>query len=608
MELVWETDHDDHVSTSAGTENVSIGNVFEMEGRCGGMLLLPCLWFAELQKLNVCPGSWLLGVASSYLLKMMTQQAAAAWAAAKEGLQVSEFLGASAALALLGMHVKQIRHATASTAAANDGWYEPESLVASVAGSLKRHAIKKAQQAAAASAAATVIFPCVIVVVYRVFAFRWTLLELVFCILGVAAVVCWFGDAGFEFLRSWSGSGKWMKPSALSGKEKNDGDPFLRASTLAEAYECISFKGKDRHDTDGSLSLGSREASGRLDVPVSVVVKTREWMGTQWFAGYMSTLLWVTCWIARRMCGSRTTGSWFNLGDTIGHIVIGTHDTLRCGGRLRGGAQRYRSQPVDIPGQWTCQACGQEQVWPVKTHCFRCGCPKGHVPPQPESFLAGPLGRLSQRIAPTNPTYRPQRQNSKPVHPNGATQNFTPWNQPLPVGLVDAAASGSVPAFPAGNLDWLVAFLRQIMSPQDYEKYKSSFEPSPAKEEVPLAVQLANKTKERDTVMGRIEHYRNVCRDLESKLMKQSELLEEAVERKATLHAERDQRACGANCGGGIPSSSGCCLVWTSAPAVQVAFLHSSSGRKLVGCADGKRSPLILGLVLATSCRLQRRR
>ena len=225
-------------------------------------------------------------------------------------------------------------------------------------------------------------------------------------------------------------------------------------------------------------------------------------------------------------------------GDTIGHVGIGKDDTLRCHGRLRGGAQRFRSQPVDIPGQWTCQACGQERVWPVKTRCFRCGCPKGHVPPQPESFLAGPLGRLPQRIAPTNPTYRPQRQNSKPVLPNGATQNFPPLSQILPVGLVDAAASGSVPAFPAGNLDWLVAFLRQVMSPEDYEKYKSSFELSPAKEEVPLAVQLANKTKERGTVTGRIEHYRNVCRDLETKLMKQSELLEEAVERKATLQNE----------------------------------------------------------------------
>ena len=38
--------------------------------------------------------------------------------------------------------------------------------------------------------------------------------------------------------------------------------------------------------------------------------------------------------------------------------------------------------------------------------------------------------------------------------------------------------------------------------------------------------------------MGRIEHYRNVCRDLETKFMKQSELLDEAVERKATLQNE----------------------------------------------------------------------
>ena len=167
---------------------------------------------------------------------MMTQQAAAAWAAAKEGLHVSEFFGASAgfhvseflgapaglhvseflgapaALAFLGMHAKQIRNAAASTAAANDGWYVPESLVTSVAGALKRHASKKVWQAAAASAAATAILPCVILVVCHVFAFRWTLLESVFCVLGVAAVVCWFDGAGFEFLRSlespWSGCAK----------------------------------------------------------------------------------------------------------------------------------------------------------------------------------------------------------------------------------------------------------------------------------------------------------------------------------------------------------------------------------------------------------------
>ena len=167
--------------------------------------------------------------------------------------------------------------------------------------------------------------------------------------------------------------------------------------------------------------------------------------------------------------------------DTMTGIGIGNHDTLLCCGRLRSGAQRYRQPLIDIPGQCTCLACGQERVWPVKNRCFRCVCLKGHSPPQPDPFVVGPLGRLPQRSAPTNPSYRPQRQNPKPVPPTGTTQNFPPLNLPLPVGLVDAAASRSVPPFPAGSLDWLVAFLREIMSPEDYQKYKSSFAPSPAK-------------------------------------------------------------------------------------------------------------------------------
>ena len=37
-------------------------------------------------------------------------------------------------------------------------------------------------------------------------------------------------------------------------------------------------------------------------------------------------------------------------GDTIGHIDIGNHDTLRCSGRLRGGAQRCRP-PFQVSGR-----------------------------------------------------------------------------------------------------------------------------------------------------------------------------------------------------------------------------------------------------------------
>ena len=73
--------------------------------------------------------------------------------------------------------------------------------------------------------------------------------------------------------------------------------------------------------------------------------------------------------------------------------------------------------------------------------------------------------------------------------------------------------------------------------------------------------------------LGRIEHYRNVCRDLETKLMKQSELLDEAVERKATLQneinelevriAEEESRVppvppSGSSCGAGCLSPSSC--------------------------------------------------
>ena len=93
----------------------------------------------------------------------------------------------------------------------------------------------------------------------------------------------------------------------------------------------------------------------------------------------------------------------------------------------------------------------------------------------------------------------------------------------MPVGLVDAAASGSVPAFPAGNLDWLKNFLQQILSPEDYLKYKSSFEPSPQKEEVPLALQLANKTKERGSVLAQIERERVLVSDLKAKYEKHTE-------------------------------------------------------------------------------------
>ena len=43
---------------------------------------------------------------------------------------------------------------------------------------------------------------------------------------------------------------------------------------------------------------------------------------------------------------------------TMAQIGIHDQDTIRCYGRLLGGAQRFRQPPQDIPGQWTCSLCG----------------------------------------------------------------------------------------------------------------------------------------------------------------------------------------------------------------------------------------------------------
>ena len=227
-------------------------------------------------------------------------------------------------------------------------------------------------------------------------------------------------------------------------------------------------------------------------------------------------------------------GKVVGMHDTMWDIGIGHDCTLRCTERLRDGAQRFRQPQPDIPGQWTCSACGQERVWLVRNRCFSCGYPKGHdpVPSAAPAHAVGPTCRLPQRSNPVNPTYRPNQRPHQPVAPTASVQNFPPLNHPLLVGLVDAGASGSVPAFPAGNLDWLKSFLQQTFSPDDYLKYKSSFEPSSQKEEVPLALQLANKTKERSSVLAQIERERVLVSDLKAKYEKHTETLAQLVEQK----------------------------------------------------------------------------
>ena len=72
-------------------------------------------------------------------------------------------------------------------------------------------------------------------------------------------------------------------------------------------------------------------------------------------------------------------------------------------------------------------------------------------------------------------------------------------------------------------------------------KYKSSFDPTPQKEEVPLALQLANKTKERGSVLAQIERERVLVSDLKAKYEKQTETLTQLMERKYSLQGEIEE-------------------------------------------------------------------
>ena len=143
---------------------------------------------------------------------------------------------------------------------------------------LEHQSVKETLQAAAVAAATLVESPFVAVVLHMS---EW----------------CWF-VAGFWIgcILLWNGCqvhlekdmptffGKGKKQGCTS-KESQESCPFSDLQTLTQADsgegsgfvdgadsegECVLFKGKGRHDTDGSLSLGLGEASGRVDVPVSV--------------------------------------------------------------------------------------------------------------------------------------------------------------------------------------------------------------------------------------------------------------------------------------------------------------------------------------------------
>ena len=289
---------------------------------------------------------------------------------------------------------------------------------------------------------------------------------------------------------SWTFPGLWKEQKDSMVEEKVEDTPIPQAS-IREAVIAnddsmcfdghVEFKGKDRHDTDGSLSLGFGEASGRVDVPVSVYkLIDPACMSPQ--SVVVNQSLRVEKTIFMKGLDGRTTIHRVSDDMMIGEIlndwmvgldvmvsfngkVIGMHDTvrdlgierdctLRCSGRVRGGAQRYRQPQPDIPGQWTCSVCFQERVWPVRNRCFRCGAPKGRDPaPSVRPYVVGPTGRQPQRSNPVNPTKRTNQRQPQPVVPSASVQSFPPLNQPVPTGRVETSGTGGVPAFPAGNLD-----------------------------------------------------------------------------------------------------------------------------------------------------------
>ena len=111
-------------------------------------------------------------------------------------------------------------------------------------------------------------------------------------------------------------------------------------------------------------------------------------------------------------------GKCVGLHVTMTDIGICDQDTIRCYGRLRGGAQSFRQPPQDIPCQWTCSACGGQR----KNVAFGVGAQI--------NFIVSRTGRLPQRSAPTNPTFRPNRRLNKTTNQQASTaaavQQFPP--------------------------------------------------------------------------------------------------------------------------------------------------------------------------------------
>ena len=216
---------------------------------------------------------------------------------------------------------------------------------------------------------------------------------------------------------------------------------------------------------------------------------------------------------------------------TMAQIGIQDQDTIRCYGRLLGGAQRFRQPPQDIPGQWTCSLCGQERVWPTKNRCSRCGNPKHHDPVSPGPVI-GPTGRAPQRVPATNPTFRRDGRQNK-ISGQHVPSVVPPRQSPAE----NVGSSNAIPWAPGVRVDLVRELLKNILTNEDYAKYSAQLEP-PKREEPTIYQDLANKFKEHGKVLSQAEHHRSVVRDAQQKLQKHEGILKEFQDRSQILQQE----------------------------------------------------------------------
>ena len=343
----------------------------------------------------------------------------------------------------------------------------------------------------------------------------------------------------------------------------------LQASTQALTPEddgdLVTFKGWDGHSIDGSPSLGKGQATGRVDVPVDATATSFGYVDVAPLHRSPQSVVLVnlgshveknekTIFVkgvegktkVRRVCD--TTQIWELLDEgidvwvavngkrvekdaTMAQIGIQDQDTVRCYGRLLGGAQRYRQPPQDIPGQWTCSLCGQERVWPTKNRCFRCGNPKHHDPVSPGPVI-GPTGRAPQKMPATNPTYRREGRQNK------ISGQHVPSVVPPRQSLGENGGTGNtVPWAPGVRVDLVRELLKNILTNEDYAKYSAQLEP-PKREEPTIYQDLANKLKEHGKVLSQVEHHRGVVKDAQQKLQKHEGFLKELLDRSQVLQQE----------------------------------------------------------------------